>query len=241
MPALVFIPLPGIASTVAPEHLHGAMCEWLDTAGDWGHKSVSKPYSVSPVTIVGGMLGVQVGTLTDVASRALLAGADGRSTIRLGRKPTRVGLPVTLHAKPWKALATTYSRRWRVEFLSPTTFRTGDRTSPFPSPERVLRAVRQTWDEFSPIDLEAVVGAEHDDIWVSDLDIESTSVTLRIGQRGGDGRRELRAVNAVMGTVTYRCDTAAVAAKIAPLFALAPYCGVGSFRGKGMGVVNVMV
>ena len=65
-------------------------------------------------------------------------------------------------------------------------------------------------------------------MWVSALDGRSEPVTTR-GQT----------VHGFVGWVDYRCDDRALADVVDCLFRLAPYCGTGSGKAKGLGVTRL--
>ncbi len=226
-----FVPLD-VRLPVRPEHLHAALSRWFDVGTDDlpdRHRDLTKPYTISPPTDHDGRLGVMVSTLTDEAAWRLRTATASHRAVRLGRQQVRVGRPVRVESTSWAALSRLRPRfSWVVEFLTPTTFRSGQRASPFPAPAAMLRGPSVCWDAFSG--LPPRLGDRHHvrDLWVSDVDLQTV-------------RLELRGISwpAALGHVEVRADDPAAAAAVTPLFALAPYCGVGSFRGKGFGVVRV--
>ncbi|MDO5287709.1 MAG: CRISPR system precrRNA processing endoribonuclease RAMP protein Cas6 [Actinomycetia bacterium] len=229
MPESWFVPLR-LVPPVKPDHLHAALSRWFDVGTEDlpdRHHDTVKPYTVSPLTERDGW-GVEVSTLTAEASWRLAVATRRGPEIRLGRQVAAVGRPVRLARASWSELAEVPPRRsWEVEFLTPTTFRTGQRASPFPDLRVVLRGPQVCWDAYSqrpprlhPPDFRA--------LWVADVELQTVQVPVRA-----------TTVPAALGRLEIRCDDPAVARAVAPLLALAPYCGVGSFRGKGFGVVRV--
>lgn len=234
MPATYWLPLPNAKPPVRAEHLHAAFSRWFDTAAFDGsqpdtHTAGTKPYSISPLARGADGYGVEINVLTPEAEeRLLLCGVSGLP-IRLGSTYTRVGLPHPLSVTSWAELATRPSLQpWELEFLTPTTFRNGNRSSAFPQPSAMLQAPRQCWNAFSGLPAIELSIGEASLVWVSDFDIESVRLSLN-----------QLTVKGVVGRITLRCDHPSVTAKVAPLLSLAPFCGIGSFRGKGLGVVQL--
>lgn len=235
MPASYWIPLPGVRPPIKQDHLHAAFSRWFDTsqqtvpASD-GHNANVKPYTVSPLSgTAGGPFGVEVAVLMGATEDRLRLCAGSGNPIRLGRAHVRVGPPVLQFSADWPELAESgHCREWDIEFLTPTTFRSGNRSSAFPEPSAMLRAPLQCWNAFSgqpPIELSSRESAL---VWVSDFDIRSVRLSLNS-----------LIVKGVLGTIRVRCDDASVAAKVARLMRLAPFCGIGSFRGRGCGIVRL--
>lgn len=244
MPVRYWVPLMGLRDPAALEHLHAVVSRWLDRDDVIGgeakaHNAPVKPYSMSPCTRRNGVWGVEVGTLTDRAADALVEGAVTAGTVRLGGVVTEVGEPQALTRATWMDLAQgSNARRWRMDLLSPTLFRStvrapdgkrrDERVSPLPTVPVVLRAPSAAWERYGPSPAISVSVEEHAQVWVSDVDLETETVVL-------NGRRYAGAV----GSVEYRCSDPGVGGRVDSLFALAPFSGVGSFTGKGFGVVEV--
>ena len=89
------------------------------------------------------------------------------ATVELDHIPFRVVAPPEAPT-PWEA-ATTYTdlagpwltarrtppRRWRLQFASPTAFRSGGLTVPFPLPRLVFGSLLQRWNAYAPVALPA--------------------------------------------------------------------------------------
>ena len=229
MPESWFVPLR-LTAPVRPEYLHAAISRWFDVGTEDlpdRHHDTVKPYTISPLTERDGW-GVEVSTLTAEASWRLATATRRPRPIALGRQRVDLGTPVRLASASWAELAAAPRRRcWDIEFLAPTTFRTGQRASPFPDPRVVLRGPQVCWETYSqrPVLLEP---RQLRALWVAEVDLQTVQVPLRA-----------TTVPAALGRIEIRCDDPTVARQVSPLFALAPYCGVGSFRGKGFGVVRV--
>lgn len=240
MPATYWLPLPELHAPARVEHLHAAFSRWFDqpegrcngseaeAIGPRHHDTV-KPYRLAPMSQHNSQWGAEISVLTEGAFRALERQITGRSVVRLDTAETPVGVPAVVSGESWDDLAHWRGDTgWRVEFLTPFTARTGSRSSPFPSPPVVLRAATEAWAAFSGRDPIKIPPVAHRHLWVSEVDVSTTTYSL-------NGHRHPGA----LGAVTYRADDDEVARSASALFRLAHYCGMGSFRGKGMGVVSV--
>lgn len=233
MPMRYWLPLPDLRAPAAPEHLHAAVSSWFDgepaSAGEASpHHDTVKPYTISPTTQHCGQLGIQVSTLTEKADEAVARNA-GRALLRLGSVVSSVGRAQVLRASTWQDLARPDSaRKWTVYFETPFTYRSRNRASPFPGPPVILRNPTVAWNRYSEQQPVEVRAEQHHSIWVSDLNAHTEIVTLQGRKHPG-----------LLGQVTYRCDDDAVAPIVSTLMRLAEFTGVGSFRGKGMGIVAV--
>lgn len=247
VPSTFFVPLRGIRPPALPEHLHAYFSGWFDAVGDAAiphapyadaHHATEKPYTISPLVTRHGVAGVEISVLTDAAERQLREAAGHGGSLRLGRQTGSFGVPVREARADWDVLrAGPIQRRWKMTFCKPTTFRTGDRTSPFPSPPVVLRAPKVAWRAFSGLPPIEVSPAETAKVWVSELSLHTEQVEVRA--RRPEGPSTPRHVPGVVGTITYRCEEPDVADRVGTLFRLTRFCGVGALRGKGFGVVEL--
>lgn len=231
MPEIWFLPLDVPMPTKA-EHLHAALSAWFDTetpdAPDRHHDN-TKPYTISPPTQHRGRWGVEVSTVTPEASWRLTSAATAGKPIRLGHRQVRVGHPEVLVRASWWDLTTRKTiGRWVVDFMSPTTFRSGQRASPLPTPPVMLRGPIESWAAYSGLPPLLDDTRRLRELWVSRVDLETVSMSLR-----------KISWPAVLGRIEVRSDDPSLSSMVEPLFALAPFCGVGSFRGKGFGVVRL--
>lgn len=228
MPASFWVPLAKVNRTVPSRLLHAAFSGWFD-GDEQTHRDNVKPYSLAPLSVNQGVWGIEIATMTDEAEAALLFHARNGAAVRLGSLLTPVGLPACREHRSWEDLAApTTARSWTISFLTPTTFRSGNHASPVPNPGVLLRAPADVWHRFGQSPAPRVAGPDHDALWLSRAEIETVDYDA-----GG------RVYPGALGWVTMRCDDDEVAAKVSALLGLAAFCGVGSFRGKGMGVVDV--
>lgn len=228
MPAIYWIPLPGLDRPAPVEHVHAAFSRWFDE-DEGSHHEVIKPYRLSPASPRGDGWGIEVSILTEDAFRALAQHIDAGATVRLGACSTPVGMPEVLKGRTWDDLAAWPGERaWKAEFLTPFIARTRNRATPLPTPAVALRAAIETWGAFSghpPLRLNLDDQAHVWAAWV-----ELTTRNVMIGRHRFPG---------ALGSITYRADDDRVAAVCSSLFRLSEYSGMGSFRGKGMGIVSV--
>jgi CRISPR-associated endoribonuclease Cas6 len=158
-----------------------------------------------------------------------MAATASSKTIRLGSQHGSLGHPQLLHCHEWRALAEpTGANQWELEFVTPVTFRTGNRSSPLTTPSAVLHRLGETWSLWSGMPARDRPRERAEAVWVSD--IEGRSHTMTLGQLK---------VSAFVGRVTLRCDEPDLAAVIDPLLRLAAYAGTGSGTTKGLGVTRV--
>lgn len=239
MPSRWFVPINGIDPTgVKLEFIHAAFSRWFDRSPA-EHAATDKPYSVSPLTDFRDVVGVEIATLTDDAQRRLWEAIDVQAPIRLGSQTRRLGRPALLQTATWNELAAPAQgeRQWELEFVTPTTFRSGDRSSPLPTLSTIMEGLSRAWNMWSGLDDRGYNPRVDGALWVTDLDLNSTVIQLGIRDQRGVGKQVL--LSGCLGTLTLRCDQPETADRVVPLIRLAAYSGVGSMRGKGLGVVRV--
>lgn len=226
-----------VPQRVKLEHVHAACSAWFDRTG-LDHVANEKPYAVSPLTEHTGRVGVEIATLSGDAAELLALSTAPGTTVRLGAQVMPVGEPILMHADSWSELdGAPPQREWTLEFVTPTTFRSGDRSSPLPAVATVMAGLARSWSAWSGLPERTFDPRTDRALWVSDLDLRSTVLPLTVRTRS-DGNREIH-LSGVLGTMTLRCDDAATALRVGPLIRLAPYAGVGSMRQKGLGVARL--
>lgn len=234
MPSRWWIPVTRVdPERVQMEQLHAAVSHWFDhTQAE--HDAPVKPYALSPIgdqpgRNAEGGLGFEVAVLTDAAFDRLRVAARAGRDIRLGAQRGRLGLAVGLCSETWESLAQpSGGRAWELEFVTPATFRSKDRSSPWPAPASVLRGLGQSWAAFSGLPPRELTHQQLDTIWVSDIAGQSAPMAL-------SGLR----VSGFVGRIRYQCDSRSVADLVDPLLRLAVYSGVGSAKAKGLGVTRL--
>lgn len=240
MPARYFLPLRGLEGPVPVEHLHAALSGWFDhvivedrvTAPSSGlepHDFTDKPYTISPTTRRGTVWGVEIAVVGQRTEQELVANAAAGTPVRLGSTFVRAGAVSKATSASWQELLDyDGSTGWTVQFVTPFTYRSHNRSSPFPMPAAVLRSPTTVWQAYSDLGPIELSPAEHATIWVSRLDAQTELYSLKGRKHPG-----------LVGQVTYRCTDPGAAAKVSTLLRFAQFSGVGSFRGKGMGLVSV--
>lgn len=232
MPDRFFVPLD-VAPPVSQAHLHGAITRWFDASREHpdaratSHWLNAKPYSISPLVQIGEAFGVQISTLTDEA-RGLLFEASRRA-IRLGGRVVRGGSPRPLASTTWAELADEPARSaWRIELLTPTLFRSGGRPNLTVGPPQILRAPTEAWQTWGAMPPPVLERGQMSSIRVVSLEVTTHRLEF-----------EKEKLPALVGTVSLECDDPGAAAVVSKLLALASFSGIGSYRQKGCGVVEV--
>lgn len=220
MPSLWRLPLRQ-RDRIDRREIHRTLSRWLDV----DHHAQRKPWSWTTTAA-----GVEIGVLDDTLAARITqhAGSDA----------------VQVAAASWKQLAAASPRQeWVVDFISPVTFRRGNRLVPWPAPSAVLGSLRADWRWFA---------AEHVGDVVADLSMDPVIVTSVAGaseiekvvlheRRGpvGDRAPVHVTVGGFRGTVTYTIDGQIDAGVIGSLLALAPFSGVGAHTTRGFGGTRV--
>ncbi len=240
MPARYWLPLRGLEGPVPVEHLHAALSGWFDhviaedlvsapTSNLAPHEFIDKPYAISPTTRRGPVWGVEVAVVGTRTEEELVANAAAGVSVRLGSQFVAAGAVTKVADASWQELSDyDGSTGWTVQFVTPFTYRSKNRSSPFPAAAPVLRSPTTVWQTYCPLGPIELSAAEHSAIWVSRLDAQTELYTLKGREYPG-----------LLGRVTYRCTDPVVAPKVSTLLRFAEFSGMGSFRGKGMGLVTV--
>src|SRR5262249_57902103 len=126
----------------------------------------------------------------------LLTAAAPGVRIRVGSRAVRLSRgAVQVAAVTWPGLAApSGTRSWVLRFVTPATFRRGNRFSPWPDPSAVLGGLRARWRAFAPGDLPALsLDLSADPVWVTD--VAGANEGVRVGHGigagfGGPGRGE---------------------------------------------------
>jgi CRISPR-associated endoribonuclease Cas6 len=180
---------------------------------------------------VGGRVVLEVRLLEDGLAVRLAAHAVPAVPVRLGRHWLAVaGVPVLDIACSWSEFVGERGRRaWEVGYRSPTTFRRGTRTSPWPAPESVLTSLAARWRALRPQTAPELSRDLARSVWVSD--VEGRSECLRL--RG-------TVVSGFVGRIRYVCDGPdEAAATVGALFAFAQFAGIGSHTAFGLGTIDL--
>lgn len=227
MPSRWQLTLTGpVGAPVPLEAPHAVVSRWLDV----DHKARVKPYALSPPRPAGTGTVLEVRLLDDALGARLRQQAPAGTPVRLGRQVYAVaGDPAAVEAVGWPELAGQRGiGAWRVEFHSPVSFRHGDRSSPLPAPDSVVRSLAERWRALHPATAPGLPAAGLQSLWVSDLAGSSQPVRL-----AG------RIVSGFVGRVRYVCDDPEEAVAADALLRFASYAGVGSHTAFGFGVTRV--
>lgn len=232
MPSRWWVSLPGIdPRPVRLQHVHAAVSGWFDQTEE-DHAQLVKPYALSPLSHSGDRrsgAGFEASALTDQARECLLRKACSNEIIRLGAQTTRLVGAQLIEEESWDGLQTWMGgTAWDLEFVTPATFRQGQRWSPWPAPATVLRGLSESWNRWSDTESRTPTHQQSDAVWVAEL--SGSSQRLDIGPARPSG---------FLGHVRYQCEDQAVASLVDGLFRLAAYAGVGSAKAKGLGVTRV--
>ena len=184
---------------------------------------------------------VQVRLLDDRLEDRLREAARPGRHVRLGAFRYQVAAPARPAGRAgWADLrAWSGERAWQVRFDTPTCFRRGNRTSPWPAPESVARGLAERWQRLHPETAPPLPGPGASQVWVSDVDGRSqVQILARHGRRPGE-RAIQEIVSGFTGRIRYVCDRGSDsdAAAFSALLGFAEYAGAGSHTTYGFGVV----
>jgi CRISPR-associated endoribonuclease Cas6 len=229
MPSRWEIRLGGDADVAVPvEAPHAVLSRWLD--GD--HRAPVKPYALCPPRMAGAdVVILEVRLLEDGLGHRLRASAPTGTKVRLGRHHFRVlAEPRSVAWAPWSAYTEWMgARAWTVRFVSPATFRRGDRSSPWPAPQSVVTSLANRWRALRPDTTPATSWQTHASLWVSDIEGHSEAVLI-------NGR----IVSGFVGSVRYVCDGLdSEAAAVDALLRFATHAGIGAHTAFGFGMVEL--
>lgn len=231
MPSRWEVPLAGAEpGTVRWEHVHAAISSWFDDDDEQHHHKV-KPYALSPPRDSPRGPLVEIGLLRDDLVPRLLSRAGRGSRLRLGRAVlTATAEPRQVAATTWAELGSGHlDRAWSLRFVTPLTFRRGNRFSALPAPSPILGSLRRSWTTFAPPDQPLSLDLAGDPVWVTDL----------------DGRNEVvkvngRTVSGFVGRLRLESDAPEpVTRAVNTLMRLAPFAGVGAYTTRCFGVTRL--
>jgi CRISPR-associated endoribonuclease Cas6 len=245
MPSRWFLPLPNLdPSHVKLDHVHAAISRWFDAdvadaseSSRPAHDAKLKPYTISPPVQRRGVAGIEVAVLSQDAEDELLSTAITGPSIRVGQQALLVGDPRLVMEQTYAEMASPpFGNRWDVAFLTPTTFRSRGRSTPLPSVGAIMTGLLAQWNRWNDVGV-SLGPIARDAMWVSDLQLMSEPLTITISSK--TGKPSQLHLSAVTGSLVLRCDQPETAEVVSPLLRFASYCGVGSVRGRGLGVVQV--
>ncbi|GAB1512573.1 CRISPR system precrRNA processing endoribonuclease RAMP protein Cas6 [Actinophytocola sp. KF-1] len=231
MPSRWELTIPDIdPTTIRLEHLHAVASAWLDQPGQ--HHTHSKPYTISPPShSISGTV-VEIGLLEDHLTHRLLNHTTHGTRIRLGRSTTTLASPPQQVAvAPWTELAAPRTTSaWRLTFVTPLTFRRGNKFTPFPNPKAILGGLRANWQTHAPPELRQIhLDLTTDPVWVTDINGHNEIITVNN-----------RTVSGFIGQLRIESDTNHTTTEnIDRLLRLAPFSGCGAYTTRGFGLTRV--
>ena len=234
MPSRWEVRLPDInPDRVTPEKLHAVVSRWLDGTVADHRRNDKKPYSVSMAHPTDGGALIEIGVARDELRDQLLACAVPGRRLEFDNQSTVLdSAPRQIDDIPWSALdSPSAATAWCIRFVTPTTFKRGNRTTPNTSLKPILGSLRKAWGIWAPPDLAPLVlDLTLEPVWLTDVANLNSEVRYVKGN----------VVSGFTGRMWFACDaTAEVAAAVDRLVRLAPYSGVGAHTTHGFGVVRV--
>lgn len=231
MPTRWFVPVAGIdPSAVRPEHLHALVCDWLERdASITAHRANRKAFTVRSWRhdVADRTVGFELTLLDDRGRQRFESSVAVSTRVRLGQQRGQVGSPVLQAEASWGRLATQApASEFSFSFLSPTTFRSGDRCMPFPLPTLVFGHYRRIWRTFGPPELCPDVDLKEAGLVIRAFDLRTRDVVIRSHRYTG-----------FVGEITFGTDRLSDQARsaLAALAALAEFAGTGANTTAGMG------
>jgi CRISPR-associated endoribonuclease Cas6 len=239
---------------------HAVISGWLDDArprrngapvrpGQSGHNEQARKWACGPPQARPGVLSgqsgeaivLQVRLLDDSLADRLADAIRPGLAVRLGAHQYHVSQAAQLigRASWYELRRSSGTRAWQVQFITPTCFRRGSRTSPWPAPDSVARGLAERWCRLHPETAPAPPLPGSGSVWVSDLEGRSEACILTRNVRK-DGRWHLEdeVISGFTGRVRYVCDHGREDAEwFGALLAFAAFAGVGSHTTYGFGVI----
>lgn len=231
MPSRWELTIPDIApASIRLEHLHAVASSWFDRPGQ--HHAHSKPYAISPPSQGPTGTVVEIGLIGDDLTNQLLSHTGPGTRIRLGRSTTTLTKPPQQTAAvPWTELAAPRTTSaWHLTFVTPLTFRRGNKFTPFPNPKAILGGLRAKWSTHAPPELRHItLDLATDPVWVTDINGHNEIVTVNE-----------RTVSGFIGHMRIESDTDHTTTEnIDRLLRLAPYSGCGAHTTRGFGLTHI--
>lgn len=236
MPTVWMVTFDGIdPRRVSLHQLHGGMSAWM------GHGGENQPWLITPLSAVNGRPALWLTTFDEAAEAQVRA----PGAMRFGAQVGSVASATPVEAVSYRDLLDAPPvTTWRIDTITPMTFRSGRRSMPMPTPGQLLRRALSTWADYADVPLPAGLSrADEEALVFTSVGLRTEQVFVRREQvPGRSGRLEPRDryVSAGLGSLVLDCDRRKVAQAVAPLMAFLPYCGVGAYRRRGLGHVEVV-
>ena len=227
MPLVLELELTGPSQVQVPMKApHAAITARIDTA----HHAAVKPFAIAPPHDISGGVAMRVGVLRDALAEDLARSFEKDPRVRLGaHRFTYTGLRVAEQTSWAEMQSVTKEKRWEVEFRTPTTFRHGGRTSPWPDPAAIARSLITRWAAIDPDSSPQLDPHLSRSVWVSDISGHSVVVP------GPNST-----VSGFLGQIRYVSDpTDGSAALFEQVLRFSRFAGIGSFTTFGFGQIVV--
>lgn len=188
---------------------------------------------------------VDIGLLDDSLTARLIAGTDRLRKHGAVSPVSPVGVEQVGGCDWASLLSGPKSVEWTLRFVSPVTFRRGNKFLPWPSPSAVLGSLRTSWRTFAAPHVGAVdVDLSLDPIVVASVEgrspVERVVLHDRADATGTRGPVTV-SVGGFEGQVRFTADSPGFdPAGVSALFRLAPFCGVGAYTTRGFGGVRLL-
>lgn len=221
---------------VHPAGVHAFLARSLSENSET-HKR-RKPYCIKGVSIQYGLAIVGV-SLTDESSALKFSRIATGTPVQFGKREEGRGIvaapPQLVRSTTWTELAAPRPQTaWRIELLSPMCFRRGKLSQPWPSPDKVLNSLLDSWKEgnngevpfaFPDVDAVAVTSARIETVKTS---LTPTPTAGAVGELEWQWAPKSQDQSSLGG-----------AAGVSALLSLAEFSGAGAYTQFGLGQANV--
>jgi len=212
----------------SPSHLHAVVSNWVDD----DHHAERKAFSLGPISSDDGTIEVEIRTFSTRAADSMQDSFTNAQFIRVGSDRANDASLALIESASFVDLVdrSKPDAMIGVQFLTPTVFRTGSKTSVIPGATQVFAHARRVWSEWAPREL--TPNLEIGTLSILTPFLEGTTSKWDLGRRHWNGfvgraqydlslldARDVRVLN-VMGS-------------------LLDFVGVGANTTWGMGVVSV--
>lgn len=213
------VPIAG----VDPRHVKSAYIHAVVTS--WPGHEPDKPWSITPIIDVDGVHAIHVITLSESAGETASGLSLAAKELRLGSQTGHfLGDPVAIEAVTFADMLDTDPQSAHcVAFLTPTTLRSGTRTSPFLDPVRLARSTVTRWNKLVPA-AATLVADDARDTWVSDIDGHNEVTSLH-----------KTTVSGFVGRMRFVHPTEQSAQLFSRLWTFAEHAGIGAYTAAGLG------
>ena len=206
-----------------------------------------KSYSIGQMMHSGDQFGMELKFLDDALVSIFHAWLNWGGILRLTRPdnaPDALLVPTSaevIEYAAWDDIANdSGNTQWRLDFLSPTTFRSQNTYLPEPTPARIAKSLQDRWHHWNPeLAPPPFTHDETDDLSIIENDTYAVKARMN-GPHSRQRNRNTQGIEAFEGTLTVAArPESAVAQDFSRLMSLARFTNIGSYGTSGMGVVAV--